>query len=380
MSGLARQVAAAPVRQETDAETQVREAIKRRLPTIKALLPDVLDERKLAALVLTEVHKNPELAQCDEVSLIGCVLRAAALGLQFGADLGQAYLIPRRNQGRQECTLQLGYRGVIALARRSGEIESIVTRSVYQGDHLDYEFGLNERLVHRPSQSEDRTDANLTHAYCVVHFRGGGADFEVLDRAQIEARRKRAKGAQPAWQSDYAKMAEKSAVLAMKGRLPLASEVVRALSEDGGAITVTSQGPPALEARFEVPAELEAPRQVDADTGEITPAVEPLPDVPGRPAPPDDTRPQTKVDVAKVLADAGIEPPLHLAVLLKISNGMVTDMAALTEKHVHGLEREAKACAASPIGFVKSLLGRLKPETDEAGVLAAWLAEQETAA
>lgn len=274
MSNLARQVQAntAATRDAPGPEQQVREAIKRRLPTIKALLPDVLDERKLAALVLTEVYKTPKLAACSEETLIGCVLRAAALGLQFGQDLGQAYLIPR---GR-DCTLQLGYRGVIALAQRSGAIKSLTTRSVYTGDTFAYGYGLDEHLDHTPTLAEDRTAGDLTHAYAVVRYTNGGTDFEVLDRAQIETRRKRG-GDGPAWRTDYAKMAEKSAILAMRARLPLTTDVATALAQDGAAITVSTRGPAHLEANHTA---IEA--AADPETGEVTR------DDPGRPFGDDD--------------------------------------------------------------------------------------------
>lgn len=393
-AGLARQVQSNRVAQQSgppDAETQVREAIKTRLPTIRALLPDVLDERKLAALVITEVHKNPTLATCDEATLIGCVLRAAALGLQFGQDLGEAYLIPRKNQGRQECTLQLGYRGVLRLAERSGRVQSITTRSVYACDFFEFEFGLDEKLVHRPGPAEHRTAGNLTHAYAIARYINGGRDFEVLTRQDIDARRARGKGAQPAWQSDYAKMAEKSAVLAMKSRLPLASEVARALADDGAAITVSSRGPAALEAHHDEPPALGAgeggARTVDAGTGEVTPPAE-------DPTPPEQDQaqnPHTQLigaaagkTVHKDLARLNVPGDLHPAVVLRMSRGRTTHAAELQvrEADAHGLESWAKACVGAPIEFVEATLAQLRdgpggPEAEAVtAALTEWLAKQ----
>lgn len=384
--GLAQRVQSNTVanREAGDPETQVREAIKRRLPTIKALLPDVLDERKLAALVITEVHKTPKLAQCDEASLIGCVLRAAALGLQFGQDLGEVFLIPRQaGQRGMECTLQLGYKGVIRLAERSGRIRSITTRSVYACDEFSYEYGLNERLDHKPGPADQRTADQLTHAYCVARYTNGGHDFEVLTRPDIEARRARGKGAQPAWQTDYPKMAEKSALLAMRARLPLTTEVATAFAQDGAAITVTSRGPAALEAHHE-PVELDPPRVVDGATGEIHPgAAAPADgDDPHRPPAPDDTVPISAEDaqmIHKSLGQMGLTAPLHKAVIIRASNGRTSHASQLTAKEAHHVLTHAKACAVEPAGLVQWCLRRLQEGTDEAKELEGWLRDQEPA-
>lgn len=67
--------------------------------------------------------------------------------------IGQAYLIPFRNHGRMECQFQLGYKGLIDLAYRSGEVSIIQAHTVYENDDFQYELGLDPTLRHVPARS-----------------------------------------------------------------------------------------------------------------------------------------------------------------------------------------------------------------------------------
>ena len=81
-------------------------------------------------IVMTELRKTPKLLECDAASLMGSIGQVAQLGLEVGGLLGHAYLIP---YGR-ECQLVIGYKGLMELARRSGQIKSIEARAVFEGD------------------------------------------------------------------------------------------------------------------------------------------------------------------------------------------------------------------------------------------------------
>lgn len=63
--------------------------------------------------------------------------------------------------------LIIGYRGMIDLARRSRQIASLSARVVREGDDFSFEFGLEEKLVHRPGENED---AQVTHVYAVARL------------------------------------------------------------------------------------------------------------------------------------------------------------------------------------------------------------------
>lgn len=79
---------------------------------------------------------------------------------------------------------------MIDLARRSGQIATLSARIVREGDDFSFEFGLEEKLVHRPGENED---APVTHVYAVARLKDGGTQFEVMTRKQIELVRAQSK-------------------------------------------------------------------------------------------------------------------------------------------------------------------------------------------
>ncbi|HIW77076.1 MAG TPA: recombinase RecT [Candidatus Gordonibacter avicola] len=172
--------------------------------------------------------------KCDIATLLSCVMKCSALGLEPSAvdGLGRAYILPFRNHGRMEATFILGYKGMIALARRSGEIEDISARAVYEGDEFEYEFGLNEKLRHVPGNGEHTPD-KLTYVYMVCHFKDGGHYIDVMTKAEVEAVRKRSKANDKGpWATDYEAMARKTVVRRAFPYLPVSIEAQSAAVSD----------------------------------------------------------------------------------------------------------------------------------------------------
>ncbi len=97
---------------------------------------------------------------------------------------------------------------MIDLARRSGQIASLSARVVREGDDFSFEFGLEEKLVHRPGENED---APVTHVYAVARLKDGGTQFEVMTRKQIELVRAQSKaGNNGPWVTHWEEMAKKN--------------------------------------------------------------------------------------------------------------------------------------------------------------------------
>jgi recombination protein RecT len=153
---------------------------------IDKILPSTMKDNgitpeKFILTALTEIRKNPMLATCDRASIAICIINAAELGLQVGATLGQAYLVPYSNKGKMEAQFQIGYKGLLELVRRSGKIKRISSHVVREGDQFNYCFGINEKLEHRPESDNKK----ITHAYALVEFLGGGHQFDVMTIDEI---------------------------------------------------------------------------------------------------------------------------------------------------------------------------------------------------
>lgn len=190
-------------------------------------LPKTLTADRLMRIVITECRKTPALLQCDQQSFFGAVLQCAALGLEPGNSLGHCYLLPYG----KTCQLIIGYRGMIDLARRSGQIVSIYAYAVHEKDHFKYTLGLAPNIEHIPCSDAD--PGNLTFVYAVAKLAGGGVQFDVMSRSAIEKIRGRSKaGRSGPWVSDFEEMAKKTVIRRLFKYLPVSVEAVRAVAID----------------------------------------------------------------------------------------------------------------------------------------------------
>lgn len=208
-------------------------------------LPKSMTAERLTRIVMTECRKVPALMQCNQESFFGAVLQCAQLGLEPGSALGHCYLLPFGNgksrDGRPNCQLIIGYRGMIDLARRSGQIVSINAYCVHEADEFEYELGLHPDIHHRPSPLAER--GPVTYVYAVAVLKGGGVQFEVMSRAEIEAVRLQSKaGKSGPWVTHWEEMARKTVVRKLFKYLPVSIEAIRAVeidekSDRGEAVT-----------------------------------------------------------------------------------------------------------------------------------------------
>lgn len=202
-------------------QAQVPAVAKKKLPPLAAsilsadfrqqlalALPKTMTADRMARIVVTECNKNTQLYNCDEKSFFASVLQCAALGLEPGDGLGQCYLLPYG----KKCQLIIGYRGMIDLARRSGQIRAIFAYCVHQKDHFSYTLGLDPNLEHVPCDDSD--PGPTTHVYAVAKLTDGSSQFEVMSRAQVEKIRLRSKASSNGpWTTDWDEMAKKGLAL-----------------------------------------------------------------------------------------------------------------------------------------------------------------------
>jgi recombination protein RecT len=225
-------------------------------PRVKAqlalALPKHMTADRMARIVATELRRTPKLQECEPLSFLGAVIQCAQLGLEPGSALGHVYLLPfdkREKRGDRwvavatECQVIVGYRGMIDLARRSGQIVSIEARAVYEGDHFECQFGLQSTLTHKPDWDKaDRTDATLRCVYAVAHLRDGGVQCEVMSRREIDAIRSRSRaGNSGPWVTDFSAMALKTVIRRLFKYLPVSIEIQRAVALDEHAEAGLSQ-------------------------------------------------------------------------------------------------------------------------------------------
>lgn len=241
-------------------------------PQIEAALPSVLTGERFTRMVLSAMSGTPQLVQCNPQSFLGAMMQAAQLGVEPNTPLGQAYLIPYRNHGQLECQFQLGYKGLIDLAYRSGEVKDIQAREVHENDVFEYELGLEPKLKHIPAV-KDR--GAVIMYYAVFHTKDGGYGFEVMSRTDVEDHMKKfskaANSSFSPWKTNFDEMAKKTVLKKCLKYAPLKTEFVKAVAQDSTIKkTISADMSSASDETDYIDIEAgQVPDNVDAETGEV---------------------------------------------------------------------------------------------------------------
>lgn len=195
---------------------------------IDKALPSMVSSERFQRVVLTAFNANPKLQQCNPMSFIAAMMSSAQLGLEPNTPLGQAYLIPFGKQVQ----FQIGYKGLLELAQRSGKIKTIYAHSVHENDEFEMEYGLEQKLVHRPNMKEDR--GKKIGYYAVYHLDNGGYSFTYMTKAEVleHAQSKSKTFNNGPWQTDFDAMAKKTVLKALLKYAPISIEAQSAISND----------------------------------------------------------------------------------------------------------------------------------------------------
>lgn len=245
--------------------------LKHYWPRMAAVMPKHMSAERMYQLALSTCNQTPELSECTPASVLGCLMKCTALGLEPSAvdGLGRAYILPYYNKktNHKEAQLIIGYKGMIDLARRSGQIVDISARAVHEGDFFEYEFGVHEDIRHIPSPDYDGTQL-LTHVYMVAHFKDGGHYIDVMTKKEVDAVRARSKSSKYGpWVTDYEAMARKTVIRRAFPYMPVSVEVqADVVSDERTPIVNDSSDGPLFEFMDD---SIEPPANVDPETGEI---------------------------------------------------------------------------------------------------------------
>ncbi|MGV6874530.1 recombinase RecT [Pseudochelatococcus sp. B33] len=210
-------------------------------------------ERNLANALM----QNPDLLKCDPRLTFREVSKAAALGLLLDPQLGEAYLILGWNgkAGRQEPQLRVGYRGLMKLARQSGEVKNLYAHEVNLNDDFSCTLGDHKSLHHKPDVFGDR--GPIVGYYAVVLFSDGSSDFEPMSVADIHKIRDRSdawkaftagKIKSTPWSTDDTEMSKKTVLRRLIKRLPQSPELADAIRIEDEAESVVEARPVAVSA------------------------------------------------------------------------------------------------------------------------------------
>lgn len=252
-----------PATTEKKQPTTIKEYVESMQGEIARALPSVMTPERFTRITLSALSTNPKLAACDPKSFLGAMMTAAQLGVEPNTPLGQAYLIP---YGRQ-CQFQLGYKGLLDLAYRSGEVSIIQAQTVYKNDEFEYEYGLEPKLKHIPAKA-DRGEP--VFFYAMFKMKDGGYGFEVdsIDNIRDFAKKKSKTYGSGPWQTDFEAMAKKTVLKRVLKYAPLKSDFVREIAQDETVKTQIDEDMTFVPDESVIDADFEE-ITVDRETGEI---------------------------------------------------------------------------------------------------------------
>ena len=196
-------------------------------------LPKHVNSERFVRIAITTIRQNPKLAKCSQESLLGALMVSAQLGLEPGT-LGQCYLIPFENKkaGTVECQFQIGYKGLIELLRRSGQLSDIYSYTVYENDDFNIEYGLSRTLTHKPNFDER---GEIKGFYAVAILKDGAKAFEYMTKDEVvkhEEKYRKGSYKNDVWNKNFEEMAQKTVVKKLLKWLPVSVEFLEMAAKD----------------------------------------------------------------------------------------------------------------------------------------------------
>jgi len=281
--------------------------IEQMKPEMARALPKHMDADRMARIALTTIRTNPKLSQCEGKSFLAALMTSSQLGLEPNTPLGEAYIIPYG----KEASFQIGYKGLLSLAYRTGEYKTIYAHEVYPNDTFDYGYGLEPHLKHVPA---DEPEGEPIYYYGVYHLQNGGRDFRVWSRKKIENHAKKysqafKKGWSSPWKTDFDSMAKKTVLIDLLKYAPKSIEFSRQLTVDNTVKREISEDMTEVEGEYIEYAEYEditdSPQEegVKVEPQEEEPKEEPAP----APEKKEDKKQDKKQDTGQQTIDADAE-------------------------------------------------------------------------
>lgn len=136
----------------------------------------ILGEKKALSFtssIISAVQMNPGLQECEPKSIFNAALLGESLNLSPSPQLGQYYLVPFNNKSGKQAQFQLGYKGYIQLAIRSGQYKKLNVLAIKKGELIKYD-PLNEEIeVNLIDDEVEREETETIGYYAMFEYTNG---------------------------------------------------------------------------------------------------------------------------------------------------------------------------------------------------------------
>lgn len=276
------QDALVPAEKPTAKVTTVQNLLSKMEDQFKKVLPKHITPDRLIRVAMTCIRNNKALLDCEQMSLISSIMTCAQLGLEPDPILGQVYLVPfnckeKDPKGGQDvwvkkCQAIPGYKGLITLARNSGEVQSIIAKEVYSKDEFEIDWSLEVPFRHKPYLGQD--NGEIIFVWCLVRFKDGSIHWDYMTIGDVEKIRNKSQGYMQSlkyakrdangtitslnspWFTDFGEMAKKTVIRRVAKYLPMSvqkaafledmadnGKLVKLDEEDGGFSVIGQYDP-----------------------------------------------------------------------------------------------------------------------------------------
>lgn len=184
---------------------------------INQIIGDENTGKRFISSIISAVSTNPSLAECDNASIVSGALLGESLKLSPSPQLGNYYLVPFNDKDRGKvATFQLGYKGYIQLAIRSGQYKKLNVLAIKEGELVRFD-PLNEEIeVNLIDDEEKREKAKTIGYYAMFEYVNGFRKAIYWSKAKMEkhalqySKGYKAKSGFTFWEKDFDAMAYKT--------------------------------------------------------------------------------------------------------------------------------------------------------------------------
>lgn len=213
---------------------------------VKAQIDDVvgkMNSQRFVSAVVSAVNNNPALQDCTNQSIFSAALLGEALNLSPSPQLGHYYMVPFNNKDGKVAQFQLGYKGYIQLALRSGQYRKLNVIAIKAGELIRFD-PLNEDIeVNLIADEDEREEAETAGYYAMFEYMNGFRKVIYWSKAKMErhalkySQGYRAKKGYTFWEKDFDGMAFKTMLRQLISKWGIMSiEMVTAMDSDMAVI------------------------------------------------------------------------------------------------------------------------------------------------
>lgn len=217
-----------------------------------ALVANAISDKAKASRFVTSLitlcSMNPDLQECDRATLVSAALNAETLGLPLNNQMGFGYVLPYKDKknNRTVAQFQVGWRGIIQLMIRSGQMKKIHVIEVREGELVKFNPILNDFEFAYLANEEERAKAPVIGYYCFFETTNGYVQELYWTKEKMELHAKTYSPGYVAdlkkgtdftfWSKDFDGMAKKTMLKQISKFAPMSVDLVKAIESDQAVI------------------------------------------------------------------------------------------------------------------------------------------------